>query len=105
VFLLGAPLALIPATAFLPAFVLFFLRYTITGAPWQASMFAALAFAPVVFLEVLGSVLLGFAGFESRLSYLTLLAGAAMVLLVIVSAYTGLFFGFYAGSDGFPPAT
>ena len=97
VFLIGAPLALIPAVAFLPLFVFVFLRSSSAGEAGRTSALAALQFAPLVFLEVLGSILVGFAGLRSRLSYVTFLAGATAVLLFVVSGYTGMFFAIYAG--------
>jgi hypothetical protein len=97
VFLLGAPLAVIPAVAFLPVFVFVFLRYPIVralpGFPWW------FAFPLLVFAQVLGSVLVGFAGFRPRIGYISLLAAATSVFLLVVAAYTGLFFAIFAGPN------
>ena len=99
IFLLGAPLALIPAVAFLPAFVFVFLRSALAMTPLPANRlpWLALAFPLLVFSQVLGSILVGFAGFRVRLGYITLLAMATTVLLLLVASYTGLFFGIFAG--------
>ena len=104
IFLLGAPLAVIPAVAFLPAFVFVFLRNLAATSlppgprpgphPWLALVFPILVFA-----QVLGSVLIGYAGFRTRLGYVTLLAMATSVLLLVVAAYTGLFFAIFAGPN------
>ena len=97
VFLLGAPLAVIPALAFLPAFVFVFLRYPIVRAlPGLQLWFA---FPLLVFAQMLGSVLVGFAGFRPRIGYVSLLAAAISVFLLIVAAYTGLFFAIFAGPN------
>jgi hypothetical protein len=97
VFSLGAPLAVIPAVAFLPAFVFVFLRYpivrTLPGLQWW------FAFPLLVFAQVLGSVLVGFAGFRPRIGYVSLLAAATSVFLLVVAAYTGLFFALFAGPN------
>lgn len=98
VFLLGAPLALIPAVAFLPLFVFVFLRFFPTAAPHSAACLA-IAFPVLVLAQTLGTVLVGFAGFRGRLGYVTFLAAATLVLLVIVQGYTGLFFGIVIGPN------
>jgi hypothetical protein len=95
VFLLGAPLAVIPAVAFLPTFVFVFLRYPMAGK--QFGSWVAFAFPLLVFVQVLGSVLVGFAGFRARLGYVTFLAMATTVFLLVVAAYTGLFFAIFVG--------
>jgi hypothetical protein len=79
VFLLGAPLAVVPAVAFLPAFVFVFLRY------------------PIV--KTLPGFQLWFAGFRPRIGYVSLLAAATSVFLLVVAAYTGLFFAIFAGPN------
>ena len=99
IFLLGAPLALIPAVAFLPVFVFVFLRSALAMTPLSPNrlLWLALAFPVLVFAQVLGSILVGFAGFRVRLDYVTFLAMATAVFLLIVASYTGLFFGIFAG--------
>jgi hypothetical protein len=97
VFLLGAPLAVIPAVTFLPAFVFVFLRYpSVRVLPGFHLWFA---FPMLVFAQVLGSVLVGFAGFRRRIGYVSLLAAATSVFLLVVAAYTGLFFAIFAGPN------
>lgn len=97
VFLLGAPLAVIPAVAFLPAFVFVFLRYPILRTHFH--LWEVLAFAVLVFAQILGSVLVGFAGFSARVGYISVLAMATTVFLMVVAAYTGLFFAVFAGPN------
>src|SRR5271165_6609023 len=94
IFLLGAPLAVIPAVAFLPSFVFVFLRSAMAMTPLPAGTrtWLALVFPVLLFAQVLGSVLVGFAGFRARLGYVTILATATTVFLLVVAAYTGLFF-------------
>ncbi len=97
VFLLGAPLAVIPAVAFLPAFVFVFLRYPIGRTLPGLELWFALPL--LTFAQVLGSVLVGFAGFRTRIGYVSLLAAATSVFLLVVAAYTGLFFAIFAGPN------
>ena len=100
VFLLGAPLAVIPAVAFLPSFVFVFLRPLLALTPLPNHFrFLALAFPLLVFLQVLGSVLVGFAAFRYRFSYISLLAMATTVLLFLVASSTGLFLALVAGPN------
>lgn len=95
IFLLGAPLAVIPSVAFLPAFVFVFLQYPIARTHLATGL--AFAFPILVFVQMLGLILIGFAGFPARLGHVTILAMVASVFLMVVAAYTGLFFGFFAG--------
>jgi len=97
IFLLGAPLAVIPAVAFLPTFVFVFLKYPI--ARTQSDSWLVFAFPVFVFSQLFGSVLVGFAGFPARLGYVTFLAMATTVFLMVVAAYTGLFFAIFAGPN------
>jgi hypothetical protein len=95
VFLLGAPLAVVPAVAFLPAFVFVFLRDPLVRA--LPGFHLWFAFPILVFAQVFGSVLVGFSGFRPRIGYITLLAAATSVFLMVVAAYTGMFFAIFAG--------
>ena len=95
VFLLGAPLAAIPAVAFLPLFVYVFLRLSSTNSP-PHPLGGVLTFSILVFAETLGMILVGFAGFRAKFGYVTFLATALTVFVGIVSAYTGLFFAIFA---------
>ena len=94
IFLLGAPMAVIPAVAFLPTFVFVFLKYPMsTVLPGFQLWFI---FTILVFAQVLGSILVGFAGFRPRFEYVTFLAAATSVFLMVVAAYTGLFFAIFS---------
>jgi len=92
VFLAGAPLAMVPAAAFLPLFTYLVIAPTLVGAsPWSAAIFPTLVFA-----QMLGSVLVGFAVFRGGFGYLTFLAVATVGLLLVVAAYTGFFCAAFA---------
>jgi hypothetical protein len=92
VFLAGAPLAMVPAAAFLPLFAYLVIAPQLVGAsPWSAAMIATL-----VFVQMLGSVLVGFAAYRGGFSYVTLLAVATVGLLLAVAAYTGFFCAAFA---------
>ena len=95
VFLLGAPIAAIPAVAFLPLFVYVFLQLPSTRSPSHA-LVSVLAFSILAFAEMLGVILVGFAGFRAKFGYVTFLATALSVFVGVVSAYTGLFFAIFA---------
>lgn len=92
IFLMGAPLALVPAVAFLPLFTFLMLRASSGPIHLQATWI----FTGLVFLEISGIVLIGFASSWGGLRYVSLLAVAASLLLMMVAAYTGLFFGVFA---------
>jgi hypothetical protein len=98
-FLAGAPLAVIPALAFLPLFTFLVIHPSLTLAVssarptlWMAAFFPALVFA-----QMLGSVLVGFAGLRGSFSYVTFLAAATAIVLMVIAGYTGLFFAIFAG--------
>ena len=95
VFLVGAPLAAIPAVAFLPLFVYVFLRISSTSSPLRP-LGAVVVFSILVSAETLGLILVGFAGFRARFGYVTFLAAALIIFVGVVSAYTGLFFAVLA---------
>ncbi len=92
VFLTGAPLAMVPAAAFLPLFA----YLVITPSFAHAALWPAAIFSTLVFAQMLGSVLVGFAGSRGRFSYVTLLAVATVGLLMGIAAYTGFFCAAFA---------
>jgi hypothetical protein len=94
IFLFGAPLAVIPAVAFLPTFVFVYLQYPLTKALPGFQLWFALTV--LVFAQVLGSILVGFAGFRPRFEYVTFLAAATSFFLMVVATYTGLFFAIFS---------
>ena len=105
VFLVGAPMALVPAAAFLPLFASLVLAPLHTG-PWSVLAFGkwtlpglllqGLSCTGLIFLQMAGSVLLGFASSWGGLRYVTLLAVPAFLLLLMIAAYTGFFFALFA---------
>ena len=102
VFLLGAPLALVPAAAFLPLFTYTMLAPSQMRATTQPAgalpglLLQGLAFTALVFVQMAGSVLVGFASTWGGLRYVTLLAIPTFLLLLIIAAYTGMFFAVFA---------
>ena len=107
IFLVGAPLALVPAAAFLPLFAyLVLVPSRIDPGPISALVFGKLAsqalllqglsFTALVFLQMVGSVLVGFASSWGGLRFVTLLAVPVFLLLLMIAAYTGIFFAVFA---------
>lgn len=102
IFLVGAPLALVPAAVFLPLFTCLVLTPSQAHHDWwptlapgnfalPKALFQGLIFTGLVFFQMAGSVLVGFASSWGGLRYVTLLAIPTSVLLLIITAYTGMF--------------
>ena len=106
IFLAGTPLALVPAAAFLPLFAYSVLIPPQIGhSPFalvfgqlaaQSLLLQGLSFTALIFLQLAGSVLVGFASSWGGLRFLTLLAVPVFLLLLIIAAYTGIFFAVFA---------
>ena len=107
IFLLGAPLALVAAAAFLPVFTFLVLApsQAYDGLPLAVILgklalpgllLQVLSFAGLVFLQMAGATLLGFASSWGGLRFATLLAVPAVLLLLMIAAYTGVFFAVFA---------
>jgi hypothetical protein len=85
----GAPLAIVPALAFLPAFVFLVFSPTVPGARiWAAIVFPLLAGA-----ELLGVYKLARGCVERPFNLLTMLSFGAMLVLLVIVTYTGVFLG------------
>lgn len=101
IFLLGAPMALLPSLAFLPLFTYLALAPSQTHAGSQSASYfqglilQGLLFSTLVFLQMAGSVLVGFASSWGGLRFVALLAIPTFLLLLIVAAYTGIFFAVF----------
>jgi hypothetical protein len=106
IFLVGAPLALVPAAAFLPLFAYLVLvpsridpgpiSALACGKLAQALLLQGLNFTALVFLQIVGCVLVGFASSWGGLRFVTLLAVPVFLLLLMIAAYTGIFFAAFA---------
>jgi hypothetical protein len=107
VFLVGTPLALVPAAAFLPLFAYLVLLPPQVHAHSsstlilgmlrsQGLLLQGLAFTGLVFLQMAGAILVGFASSWGGLRFVTLLAVPACLLLLMIAAYTGIFFAVFA---------
>lgn len=89
----GAPLAIIPALLFLPA--LAFL--VITPSMRHATVVAAIVFPVSAAVEALGLYRLVRCCVSSRFDLLTMFAAGAMLVLIVIAAYTGFFLAALAG--------
>jgi len=107
IFLTGAPLALVPAAAFLPFFAYSILIPSRIGSgstfalvfgklASQPLLLQGLSFTALIFLQMAGSVLVGFASSWGGLRFVTLLAVPVFLLLLMIAAYTGIFFAVFA---------
>lgn len=89
----GAPLAIVPALAFLPA-----LAYlVITPSIRHATMFAAILFPVMAVAEVIGLYRLVLCCVTRPFDLLTAFAFSALLILLVIAAYTGLFLAVLAG--------
>ena len=80
----GSALAIVPALAFLPAFVLLVFHPTIRHAtPWAMLLFSVLAFT-----EFLGLFKLVQACVQRPFSPLTILSFGAMLVVLVIASYT-----------------
>jgi hypothetical protein len=89
----GAPLTLVPALAFLPAFAFLLLSPAIP----HAQALAAIALPCLALAQVLGMLLVALACSLRKVDLITLLGFAVLMLLFVISIYTGLFFAAFAG--------
>ncbi len=106
-FLFGAPLAMVPAVVFLPLLTYLVLNpsqahsgWLPVLAPWNIAFSKLLLqgsiFTGLIFLQMAGSVLVGFASSWGGLRYVTLLAIPTSLLLLTIAAYTGIFLALFA---------
>ena len=91
---IGAPLAVIPALAFLP--VLAYL--VITPSVPHARLIAALLFPVLALAEALGLFRLVRCCVTPPFDLLTVFAFSALLVVLVIAAYTGLFLAVLAGS-------
>ena len=106
-FLVGAPLAVVPAIVFLPLLTYLVLNPSQARsgwlpmlAPWNIAfsklLLQGLIFTGLIFFQMAGSVLVGFASSWGGLRYVTLLAIPTSLLLLAIEAYTGMFLALFA---------
>ena len=89
----GAPLAIVPALAFLPALAYLVLTPVIR----HSFVVAFLVFPICAFAEVLGLYRLVRCCMARPFDLLTMFAAAALLILVVIAAYTGFFLAAIAG--------
>jgi hypothetical protein len=90
---LGAPLAIVPALLFLPA-----LAYLVITPAFRHSTLIAIPLFPTLALaEVLGLLRLVRCCTAGRFDLLTLFSASALLVLLVIAAYTGLFLAAIAG--------
>jgi hypothetical protein len=89
----GAPLALLPALAFLPA-VTFLL---IAPAVPHARALAIVLLPGLALAQVFGMLVVALACSLRSVDLITLLGFAVLLVLFVISVYTGLFFAAFAG--------
>jgi hypothetical protein len=86
-FYVGSVLAIVPGLVFLPAFVVLVFHPIIRHATaWALLLFPVLALA-----EFLGVFKLGQACVERPFNLLTILSFGAMLVLLVIASYTGVF--------------
>ena len=89
----GAPLTLLPALTFLPAFAFLL----ISPAAPHAQALAVIVLPGLALAQVCGMVLVALACSLRQVDLITLLGFAVLMLLFVISIYTGLFFAAFAG--------
>lgn len=90
---LGAPLAVVPALAFLPA-----LAYlVITPSIPHATLIAGFLFPLLGASEIMGLFQLVYCCLTRPFDLLTAFAFSAILIVLVISAYTGLFLAVLAG--------
>ena len=88
----GAPLAILPALAFLPALV-----YLVFEPRLRHGGRVALALLPFFLAsEMIGVKWLVRCCLERPFNLLTMIAGGALLILIIIASYTGLFLAAFA---------
>jgi hypothetical protein len=90
---IGAPLAVIPALAFLPAQA----YLVITPSVGHASLIAALLFPVLALAEAIGLFQLVRCCVTRPFDLLTAFAFSALLVVWVIAAYTGLFLAVLAG--------
>lgn len=89
----GAPLAIGPALIFLPAFVSLVIEPRVK----HAQLFSAVLFPVLAVLEFMGVQRLARCCVERPFNLLTMLSFGAIVVLLVIALYTGLFLATFAG--------
>jgi hypothetical protein len=92
--ILGAPLAIIPALAFLPAFA----YLIITPSTRHPRLLASIVFPAFALCEVVGIVRLARCCVARPFDLLTAFSFAALLVILVIATYTGLFLAAIAGA-------
>ena len=90
----GAPLAIVPALAFLPALAYLVITPTLP----HSTLLATGIFAVFAFCEVLGLTRLVRCCVTRPFDLITMFAFSALLVLLVIAAYTGLFLAAIAGN-------
>ena len=91
--LIGAPLAIVPALAFLPM-----LAYlVITPMLQHSTLFAGLGFAILGICEVTGLIRLVRCCVARPFDVITMFAFGALLVILVIATYTGLYLAMIAG--------
>jgi hypothetical protein len=86
----GAPLAVLPALSFLPLFMAALI------APHPRVVVTVAVFSSTTLCQLLGTGLLAFAARISEIDLITFFGLAVWLTLMVIAAYTGLFFAAFA---------
>lgn len=89
----GAPLAIVPALSFLPAFISLVIEPRVN----HPRALSAVVFPVLALLEFLGVQRLVWCCVERPFNLLTMFSFGAIAVLLIIAAYTGLFLAAFAG--------
>ncbi len=89
----GAPLAIVPALAFLPALAYLVLTPSLP----HATLIAAIAFPLLAIAEVIGLFRLTLCCVTRPFDLLTAFSFGSLLVVLVIAAYTGLFLAVVAG--------
>jgi hypothetical protein len=90
---LGAPLAIVPALAFLPALAYLVITPTFP----HSTLIASILFPLLALAEVVGLIWLVICCVTRPFDLLTAFAFSSLLVVLVVAAYTGLFLAVLAG--------
>ncbi len=94
-FFVGAPLAIIPALGFLPA-IMFLIATPVIRHGWLA---ASLLLPALALLGSVGLWKLAIGAVQKPFNILNILSVGALIILLVIAGYTGLFLAFLAANS------